>query len=238
MKEIIEKYIEYMKAKYNIIGAMVTGSYVTNTMKANSDIDIFFLGSDLEKSIRGREYFMNVEFEYFISPEWKYYDRINTDLTAIRIYSKGVILLDTDGKFKDISKKAALKVKEYNCVIEEKHRPDYKFYVETIYNDGIDMFDSGERSDFVFFTSTSLDNLCNIVCKMRNELPIYNKYGVSEMKIIDSAFGTLVENFLLEDNKNHKKREYWKEICSYVQELLGDADISTIESIQVIKKDN
>lgn len=100
------------------------------------------------------------------------------------------------------------------------------------------MFDSGEQSDFVFFTSTSLDHLCNIVCKMRNELPIYNKHGVSEMKIIDSAFGILVENFLLEDHKNHKKREHWKEICSYVQELLGDADISTIESVQVIKNDN
>lgn len=129
-----------------------------------------------------------IECEYFISPEWKYYDRINTDLTAIRMYSKGVILLNTKGKFKKISKKAEVKIKEYNDVIEEKQRPDYKFYVETIYNDGIDMFDSDELSDFVFFTSTSLDNLCNIVCKMRNELPIYKKHGVSEMKIFDSKF--------------------------------------------------
>ena len=46
---------------------------------------------------------------------------------------------------------------------------------------------------------------------MRNELPIFNKHGVSEMKIIDSKFGTLVETFLLEDHKNHKKKEHWKE---------------------------
>lgn len=55
MEKIIEKYIDYMKDKYNIIGAMITGSYVTKTMKPSSDIDIFFLGSDPEKSIRGRE---------------------------------------------------------------------------------------------------------------------------------------------------------------------------------------
>lgn len=236
MEKIIEKYIDYMKDKYNIIGAMITGSYVTKTMKPSSDIDIFFLGSDPEKSIRGREYFMGVEFEYFISPEWKYYDRINTDLTAIRIYSKGIIILDSEGKFEEISKCAAMKIDTYNCVIEEAHRPDYKFYVETIFHDGIDMYDSGEFSDFVFFTSASLDNLCNIVCKMRNRLPIYIKNGVSEMKAIDVAFGNLVESFILINYSSQEKRDIWEQICSYVQNLLGDTDISTFESVQSIKE--
>lgn len=238
MEEIIGKYIEYMIEKHKVIGAMITGSYVTNTMKSNSDIDIFFLGSDSEKSIRGREYFMNVEFEYFISPEWKYYDRINSDLTAVRIYSKGKIILDLQGKFEEISKSAELKIEQYNGVIEEKNRPDYKFYVETIYHDGIDMFDSSEFSDFVFFTSSSLDKLCNIVCKMKNKLPIYIKHGVSEMMHIDREFANLIESFLLEDYKSQKKKEHWKQICDYVQNLLGDADISTFESVQMIKNDN
>jgi hypothetical protein len=236
MEKIIEKYIDYMKDKHNIIGAMITGSYVTKMMKPHSDIDIFFLGSDLEKSIRGREYFMGVEFEYFISPEWKYYDRIKTDLTAIRIYSKGVILLDSEGKFEEISKRATLKIDSYNGVIEEVHRPDYKFYVETIFHDGIDMFDSGEFSDFVFFTSTSLDNLCKIVCKMRNRLPIYIKNGVSEMKTVDIAFGNLVESFIRVDYNSQEKKDLWEQICNYVQNLLGDVDISTFESVQSIKE--
>ncbi len=236
MEKIIEKYIDYMKDKHNIIGAMITGSYVTKTMKPHSDIDIFFLGSDLEKSIRGREYFMGVEFEYFISPEWKYYDRINTDLTAIRIYSKGVILLDSEGKFEAISKRAAMKIDTYSGVIEEEHRPDYKFYVETIYHDGVAMFDSGELSDFLFFTSASLDSLCKIVCKMRNRLPIYIKNGVSEMKTIDVAFGNLVESFIRVDYNSQEKKNLWEQICHYVQNLLGEADISTFESVQLIKE--
>lgn len=87
MREIIFKYIEYMKEKHNVSAAMVTGSYVTKEMSPRSDIDLFFIWSEEFKSMRGREYFEGVEFEYFISPEWKYYDRLRTDKTSMRIYS-------------------------------------------------------------------------------------------------------------------------------------------------------
>ena len=43
LESVIEDYIEKMKKGYNMIGAMVTGSYVSGNMKPNSDIDIFFI---------------------------------------------------------------------------------------------------------------------------------------------------------------------------------------------------
>ena len=43
LESVIEDYIKKMKKGYNMIGAMVTGSYVSGNMKPNSDIDIFFI---------------------------------------------------------------------------------------------------------------------------------------------------------------------------------------------------
>lgn len=71
---------------------------------------------------------------------------------------------------------------------------------------------------------------------MRNRLPIYIKNGVSEMKTIDAAFGILVESFIRIDFSNQEKRDLWEQICSYIQNLLGDSDISTYESVQFIKE--
>ena len=71
---------------------------------------------------------------------------------------------------------------------------------------------------------------------MRNRLPIYIKNGVSEMKTIDVAFGNLVESFILINYSSQEKRDLWQQICSYIQNLLGDTDISTFESVQFIKE--
>lgn len=60
-----------------MIEAMITGSYITGNMKPNSDIDIFFIWNEENKSIRG---------------EWKYYERLETDLTSQQIYATGKIL--------------------------------------------------------------------------------------------------------------------------------------------------
>ena len=42
LDKIINEYIEKTKSEHQIIAAMVTGSYLTKTMGANSGIDLFF----------------------------------------------------------------------------------------------------------------------------------------------------------------------------------------------------
>ena len=44
LDKIINEYIEKTKSEHQIIAAMVTGSYLTKTMGANSGIDLFLYG--------------------------------------------------------------------------------------------------------------------------------------------------------------------------------------------------
>jgi predicted nucleotidyltransferase len=231
----IESYIEYMRKKYNICGAMVTGSYITGKMGPHSDIDIFFIWNDDTKSLRGREYFLDTEFEYFISPEWKFIDRLNNDCTSMRIYSSARILYDEYGKLNKIQRNALDKVNNYESTINDSERIDLKFFIETIFNDGIDMYDKNEYNDFLFFINSNLQKLCDIVCKLNNKLPVYNKHGVSEIREIDSTFGLLLEKYLITDYLDINKKNLWIELCNYIQKKLGTFDITNYKKVEIIR---
>lgn len=236
LEEKIENYIKYMKDKYRICGAMITGSYVTGTMDEHSDIDIFFIWEDDTKGMRGREFFLDTEFEYFISPEWKYYDRLEKDLTSVRIYSSAKIVYDEGEKLKKIKEKAMDKVKNYKVNMDISQKTDFKFFIETIYNDGIDMYDKKDYNNFLFFTGSYLQNLCDLLCNLNDKLPVYNKYGVSEIKQVDSKFALILENFMIENYLSPNKKRLWAELCDYVQEKLGDINITDYKSVDTLKK--
>lgn len=232
MKEIIERYIKYMIRKHKIIAAMVAGSYVTGEMGPRSDIDIFFIWEEEYKSMRGREYFEGVEFEYFISPEWKYYDRLRTDKVSMKIYSTSKILLDSENKFEKVQKIAIEKVKEYSCDLSIDSRKDYKFWLETICSDGEDLFDKGDYYNFLFFIGVNLQKMNDLLCKLHNKLPVYEKYVVKEVGEIDEIYCDKLKKLLVLDYYDDKKKQLWVEMCNYLYEKLGDYDITSYERYQ------
>lgn len=174
MKETVLKYIDYMREKHGIIAAMVTGSFVTGDMGPRSDIDMFFIWTKAYQSIRGREYFEGLEFEYFISPEWKYYDRLRTDKTSMRIYSGAMILADPENKLENIKNTAIRKVEEYQNRINTDMKKDYTFWLETICSDGEDLFDKKDYSNFLFFTGSNLQKMSDLLCGVNIE-PLMTK---------------------------------------------------------------
>lgn len=234
MEKIIKDYILYMKEKHGVTAAMVTGSYVTGEMGPRSDIDLFFIWSKEYESMRGREYFNGVEFEYFISPEWKYYDRLRTDKTSMRIYSSSNIICDPDGRLRKIKKVAQDKVNEYSCNLNEDTRKDYKFWLETISADGEDLFEKGDYNNFLFFTGTNLPRMANLLTSLKNKLPVYEKYGHKEVAAIDKSYGEILEKFMLTDYRDEEKKKLWVSLCQYLQDELGDFDIINYESRQLL----
>lgn len=232
MKEIIERYIKYMIKKHKIIAAMVTGSYVTGQMCPNSDVDIFFVWEKEYDSMRGREYFEDIEFEYFISPEWKYYDRLRTDKTSMRIYSSSLILLDKDNIIEKIQKTAIEQIRNYTCNLSIENRKDYKFWLQTISSDGEDLFDKGDYNNFTFFTGVNLQKMSDLLCMINNVLPTYEKYGVKEIEEVDKNYCEKLIKFITAGYKEDVKKQLWIEMCNYIYIKLGDFDITSYERCQ------
>lgn len=232
MDETIERYITYQSLKRGITAAMVTGSYVTGTMGPRSDIDLFFIWGKEFESMRGREYFEGVEFEYFISPEWKYYDRLRTDLVSVRIYSSAKILLDPGNKLQKIREVALKKMRDYAPTLNEDSRRSYQFWLETICSDGEDLFESQDYASFLFFTGVNLPKMNDLICLLHSELPTYEKYGVKEIQQIDATYGALLERFLTSEYTSGERRRLWVELCVQLTTLLGPYDLTDYESHQ------
>lgn len=116
--------------------------------------------------MRGREFFKNIEFEYFISPEWKYHDRLKGDLTSQQIYATGEIILDSNNIFKNIQQKSIEITQNYNPTLSISDKTDYSFYIETIMKDGIDMLEDGQLEGFYFLSGMYIPKFCNIIAKI------------------------------------------------------------------------
>ena len=232
---IIKEYIDIMKEEYSVIGAMLSGSYTTGTMGPNSDIDIFFVWDREDKSMRGREFFKDIEFEYFISPEWKYYDRLKNDLTSQQIYSTGQIIFDTNDIFKNIRLKAIDTFNNYSPELTMSQKMDYSFYIETILKDGIDMLGEGQLANFYFLSGIHIPNFCNIIAKMRKKYPVYEKYAIEQLKILDERlYSCIMELYQSKEEKDLYNK--WTNLCEYIINELGDIDIKDYQVISKLER--
>lgn len=238
MKElelIIKDYIEKMEKEYNVIGGMLTGSYVTGNMRPNSDIDIFFIWNKENQSIRGKEFYKDIEFEYFISPKWKYYDRLKNDLTSQQIYSTGKIIFDSKNIFKNIQEKAIEVSQSYNPKISKSERLDYSFYIETIMKDGIDMLEDGQFENFYFLSGIHIPKFCNIIAKTKKKYPVYERYAMEQLKLLDERLFLMLMEFYKAKKEDGIYNE-WVNLCKYILKELGDIDLNSYQVVSKLKR--
>lgn len=235
LESVIKKYVEKMKKDYNVVGAMLTGSYITGKMKPNSDIDIFFIWDRENKSMRGREFYNNIEFEYFVSPEWKYYDRLKSDLISQQIYSSGKIIFDSNDTFKNIQQKAIEYSRNYNPELSASEKVDYSFYVETIMKDGIDMLVDGELEGFYFLSGMHIPKFCNIIAKIKKKYPIYEKHAIEQLNLLDKELFHEIVEFYKSNDKNDIYNK-WIDLCKYVLNELGEIDLKNYQVISNLER--
>ncbi|HHX27228.1 MAG TPA: hypothetical protein GX721_11255 [Firmicutes bacterium] len=236
LESVVEDYVEKMRQDYGMIGAMVTGSYVAGNMGPNSDIDIFFIWNQENKSMRGREFYRSVEFEYFASPEWKYYERLKSDLTSQQIYATGQVIFDANNTFKNIQKAAISILENYAPKLDIRERTDYSLYVETIMKDGIDMLAASELENFYFLSGMHIPKLCNIVAKVRKHYPVYEKYAMEHLKAIDGKLHAMIIAFYKAEDKDGLGST-WTDLCKYVLSELGNIDIRNYQVVTDLNRE-
>ncbi|MHB0884727.1 MAG: nucleotidyltransferase domain-containing protein [Bacillota bacterium] len=232
MQAIVGRYIRYMMEKHGVSAAMAAGSYVTGRMGPNSDIDLFFIWPREGEAMRGREYFEGLEFEYFISPEWKFYDRMQTDPVSVRVYSQGKALCDPGGRLRRIIDAAKIKAAERRPAPDEQLRRDLKFWLETIRRDGEDLYDRGSFDDLAYFIGANLSRLTDLAARLKGTHPVYAKHGVDEVAAVDPAYAALLRELLHSASSERPRREAWIKLCTYLEEQLGDIDVTEYSSRQ------
>ncbi len=233
--DVVMRFIGKMRDEYDVVGAMLTGSYVTGTMQKHSDIDVFFVWRDEEQSLRGRLFFEGVEFEYFFSPEWKYYERLNSDLVAQQIYASGKIVFDSQEIFQKFQAVAQNKVQNYVSTMNVQERTDYSFHVETVMHDGLDLLEVGKRDNFLYLAGRYIPQFCDMAAKVHGKYPVYEKYAMEQLSLIDLTLAEKVKQLYSASSIENIQTE-WRGFCRSILSLLGDMDISHYQSATSLKK--
>lgn len=108
-QESLNKFLVDWKSKKEVIGALVTGSYVTGLATKFSDVDVhIILSEDIKWRERGNKIVDGFLIEYFANPlcqiikNSKSEDGNNKIASDIRMFTVGKILVDKTGALKKI----------------------------------------------------------------------------------------------------------------------------------------
>lgn len=110
MEEALNKFIEYWKAKKNVIGILITGSYALDSENKNSDIDIRIIyNKNQEKTTKGLTTIDGYIFSYLgrnieTTKRRMSTDFLNRNKLEVGMFSIGKILYDKDNELKKIIK--------------------------------------------------------------------------------------------------------------------------------------
>lgn len=221
-EEIIYRFIYHMIKKYNVSSTMLVGSYISGIAEQHSDIDVYMIHNEKNKILKGRELFEDLVFEYFIASEDTYLKNIEDSKVAARIYSSGKIFYDPNNKFENI-KNLSIKRLKTNDILEKNYmKIEYKIFMEEIKRDGEKLHSFGYFEDFLYFTASNIEKIVDITTNIRAGTPVFNRYGISEVKNLDFKLGSLIERFLKTSYSRKEKKELWSEICEYVSDMIGE----------------
>lgn len=243
-EKALYKFLEQYKDKDYFLGAILTGSYVTENNNENSDIDVFIVTKDTENwRQRGTELVDGYLIEYFINPlkkvlEYFEEEKASCEVATTMIFINSKIIYDTE---KEVEKLISIAKNNSINLSETVNEDDFKMYCYGVW-DGFDeltsKYSSKEDIEFsyniflqrvieAYFYNKRLPSISlNKIERVLNNESYRNKY--KPIKLPDDTFIQLLNNCF--NNKEYiKKYESAKELYSYFMKQFPQFDINKFE---------
>jgi predicted nucleotidyltransferase len=237
----LEQFLEKWKQKYDVIGILVCGSYITGNPSKRSDIDVhLIIGDDCDWRERGNLYVNGFLVEYFINPPKQissYFKEDFNDRSTMSMvqFLSGRIILDKDGTVHKLVEEArGWKDKQYDKLAVPLIELN-KYGLWDALDNLLDCHEGG-RSDFELVYYNSLQNLYRVYCSLLSieEVPYFQltRYFTDpsylkkymKMPFPDLCFSQLFIRAIGEECRDEKVRIY-KELTEYVLSNNGGFNI-------------
>ncbi|MEK6890070.1 MAG: nucleotidyltransferase domain-containing protein [Nanoarchaeota archaeon] len=220
-RRILDEFIEKYKNDKNVVGIILTGSFVHSNLDKNSDLDIHIILKDSKFRERGNTYVKGIEIEYFINPikqieEYFKHEKKGTAhmfSNSLVLYEKGNYLKKLIKKAKSIILKPGKKMSSFEIEESKYHLDDLEKDLEDVY----------EKKDWFAFEAISiqiLEKAIETFLKIKRVRREKAKRLLNYLDIIDSKFSKLYGSVLLEKNYD-KKYLSNLELIRYVELKLG-----------------
>lgn len=200
-QEASKQYIAQEKRKEEVIGIIVSGSFIHSTIDKNSDIDIFVVLDPIcTYRERGNTWIQDVEIEYFKNPPIqikKYLEREISPHTA-HILANGQVVYNTSSVIdelittaKDILKQTPPKLKEFQIELT-------KYNIDDTYKDFEDALLNKEPLGTTILRNKIIEKCIDTFFQIHQIRRYKDKRLSNQLQQIDPAFNHNVKSALLE----------------------------------------
>lgn len=240
----LDRLLNELKFKEDIIGVLVCGSYVTGNPTSHSDLDVHLVLNDKVKyRQRGNRRIDDLLIEYFANPPSQirsYFKEDYNNLTTMSLvqFITGKIIYDETGIVDKLKKEAQKYIDKDFIDVDVNIGELDKYSLWDMLDDLQDMFEYG-REDFDFVYYIYLDKL--ISKYMRYIKYPYNKKAILGnisspivrkkyllKNLPDKKISSLIEKCIITTDKK-ERIIYYEELTEKILSLFGEFDINNFD---------
>jgi predicted nucleotidyltransferase len=221
----LDEFVTLHKNNPNVIGILVSGSFIHSKPDKNSDLDISIVMSNSKTRTRGNTWIHGVEIEYFINPVAQIENYFVTEIAdkspctahmfanSITLYKKGNQIEKLIKKAKQIMKKKTQKMRKFDIEIE-------KYHIDDLQKDLEDTFLRKDIFSFNIIAANIFEKSLSIFFRINRIPKEKSKRLRGQLHKIDPDFEKIFTKSLLEVNMTKKFKAILK-LIKYIEKLLG-----------------
>jgi len=225
-KKALEKFVEKYRTNKNVIGIILSGSFVHSKLDKNSDLDVFIVLKEGLKEERGNTWIDGIEIEYFMNPVKQveeYFKREKNggdSPSTAHMFVNSIVLLKKDNCLDRLIRQAKIILDKKLPRMTKNDREYLKYVIDDYQKDLEDVY---IREDYFVFrlVAYKLINLCLEGFYKTKRIPARKYKGLRiYLKKFDKKFERLFSDAIIETDFSGKFRKINK-LIRYVEELLG-----------------
>ena len=224
-EEALQKFVKRYYGNKNIIGIILTGSFVHSRPDKNSDLDIHLVLKESKTRERGNTWINGVEVEYFMNPIKQIENYFKEDFqkgkrVTAHMFVNSRVLYERGKELREVIAKAR---KSLKLPLKKMSSGDIelaRYFIDDLEKDLEDSYIKKDEFSFNEIANELLDKCLNLFFKINGKENEKPKRLFNYLFHIDKKFANIYRKALLEKKRSARYAAIIKTV-RYTEELLG-----------------
>lgn len=221
----LDKFVERHKRNPNVIGILLSGSFIHSKPDKNSDLDVSVVLKKSQFRERGNTWIKGIEIEYFINPieQIKYYFKTEVGDKApctTHMFANSYILYKKGNELEKLIKEAKKIMKKGVSPMGKMEKELAKYFLDDLQKDLEDTYLKKDRFAFSIIAMAILEKSLSVFTKLKKIQKEKSKRLRDQLKNLEPEFEVLYSKALLEVSLEKKYKALVK-LIDYVERHLG-----------------
>lgn len=223
---VLKKFVEEEKKNKNVIGILISGSYIHSKLDKNSDLDVFVvLDNKIKSRERGNTWIDGIEVEYFRNPAKRvrcyFKEEIGSKApSTAHMFSNSRILFEKGPTLRKLIKEARKVLNKKQDKMSKMDIEVAKYMIDDDEKDLEDVYLKKDKFAFEQIAMKIFSRTLDLFFKVNRISPEKFKRLSVALNKIDNKFAKLYRSALLEKKMNIKYKKIIN-LIRHIEKSLG-----------------